>query len=226
MLPPGYWYCPGRCFDCSLVIHGMNGTYKRFLWLSAYAIAMAFLEAALVVYIRGLLHVTDGHVPLTSLGPYTRVEIWRQVATIVMLVAGILIVAQLRTQRRLRVVAYSHDEQATLLSELVDANRRLRTEIESLTSQQAAYETDNRGAVMEDLVNEGNVGLMNAVDVFVAPLKEAVWRRLPGCSIQRPELPPALGACLLGLGLLDIPVGQPTIAAMHDGAKLLEGGGQ
>jgi glucosamine kinase len=30
-------------------------------------------------------------------------------------------------------------------------------------------------------------GLMNAVDVFVSPLKEAVWERLPGCSIQRPE---------------------------------------
>jgi hypothetical protein len=31
----------------------MNGTIKRFLWVSAYAMAMAFLEAVVVVYIRG-----------------------------------------------------------------------------------------------------------------------------------------------------------------------------
>jgi len=62
----------------------MNDAGKRFLWVSAYAVAMAFLEAAVVVYIRGLLHVTNDHV---SLGPYVRIEIWREAATIVMLVA-------------------------------------------------------------------------------------------------------------------------------------------
>lgn len=62
----------------------MNDTGKRFLWVSAYAVAMAFLEAAVVVYIRGLLHVTNDHV---SLGPYVRMEIWREAATIVMLIA-------------------------------------------------------------------------------------------------------------------------------------------
>lgn len=62
----------------------MNNTTKRFLWVSAYAIAMAFVEAAVVVYIRGLLHITNDHV---SLGPYVRMETWREAATIVMLVA-------------------------------------------------------------------------------------------------------------------------------------------
>lgn len=62
----------------------MRETGKRFLWVSAYAIAMAFLEAVVVVYIRGLLHITNDHV---SLGPYVRMEVWREVATIVMLVA-------------------------------------------------------------------------------------------------------------------------------------------
>jgi hypothetical protein len=57
---------------------------KRFLWLAAYAIAMAFLEAVVVAYIRQLLHITDDRV---SLGPYVSMEMWREVATIVMLVA-------------------------------------------------------------------------------------------------------------------------------------------
>lgn len=62
----------------------MSETSKRFLWVSAYAIAMAFVEAAVVVYIRGLLHITNDHV---SLGPYVRMEIAREAATILMLIA-------------------------------------------------------------------------------------------------------------------------------------------
>lgn len=64
-------------------------------------------------------------------------------------------------------------------------------------------------------------GLMNAVDAFVAPLKEAVWERLPGCSIHRPELPPVLGACLLGLEVLGIPPEPPIVAALRAGAEKL-----
>ena len=62
----------------------MNDTGKRFLCVSAYAVAMAFLEAVVVAYIRRLLYITEDHV---SLGPYVRMEIWREAATIVMLVA-------------------------------------------------------------------------------------------------------------------------------------------
>jgi hypothetical protein len=62
----------------------MNCIGKRFLWVSAYAVAMAFLEAVVVVYIRGLLLFTENHV---SLGPYVRMEIWREAATMVMLAA-------------------------------------------------------------------------------------------------------------------------------------------
>ncbi len=60
----------------------MNDTGKRFLWVSAYAIAMAFLEAVVVVYIRGLLQITSDHV---TLGPYVTMETWREAATLVML---------------------------------------------------------------------------------------------------------------------------------------------
>lgn len=62
----------------------MRDAYKRFLWVSAYAIAMAFLEAVVVAYIRRLLYITENQV---SLGPYVRMEICREAATVVMLVA-------------------------------------------------------------------------------------------------------------------------------------------
>jgi hypothetical protein len=62
----------------------MNDTGKRFLWVSAYAVAMAFLEAVVVVYIRGLLLITNDHV---ALGPYVAMETWREAATLVMLVS-------------------------------------------------------------------------------------------------------------------------------------------
>lgn len=62
----------------------MKDVSKRFLWISAYAIAMALLEAVVVAYIRALVQVTPQHV---DLGPYTAMEVWREGATIVMLVA-------------------------------------------------------------------------------------------------------------------------------------------
>ncbi len=62
----------------------MNDIAKRFLWVSAYAIAMAFLEAVVVVYIRGLLQITNDHV---ALGSYVTMESWREAATLVMLAA-------------------------------------------------------------------------------------------------------------------------------------------
>jgi hypothetical protein len=63
---------------------GMKEIRKRFVWVSVYAVAMALLEAVVVVYIRELLSITDDQV---SLGPYVRMEMGREVATIVMLAA-------------------------------------------------------------------------------------------------------------------------------------------
>jgi hypothetical protein len=72
---------------------------KRFAWVSAYAVAMAFLEAVVVVYIRGLLRITNDHV---ALGPYVTMEMWREAATIVMLAA----VGWLAGHRRADRLAY------------------------------------------------------------------------------------------------------------------------
>lgn len=40
----------------------MNNTFKRFIRVSAYAIAMALLEAVVVVYLRALLRISDEHI--------------------------------------------------------------------------------------------------------------------------------------------------------------------
>jgi hypothetical protein len=62
----------------------MSDILKRFIWVSVYAIAMAFLEAVVVVYLRQLLHFRD---VIVDMGPYAPIEAWREAATIVMLAA-------------------------------------------------------------------------------------------------------------------------------------------
>lgn len=62
----------------------MSDIGKRFLWISVFAIAMAFLEAVVVAYIRKLLQISDHR---ADLNPYAIMEAWREVATIIMLVA-------------------------------------------------------------------------------------------------------------------------------------------
>jgi hypothetical protein len=62
----------------------MSDLVKRFLWVSVYAIAMAFLEAVVVAYIRKLLDISDHR---ADLNPYAIMEVWREAATLIMLVA-------------------------------------------------------------------------------------------------------------------------------------------
>ena len=62
----------------------MSDILKRFVWVSVYAVAMAFLEAVVVVYLRQLLHVGE---VIVDMGPYAAIEAWRETATIVMLAA-------------------------------------------------------------------------------------------------------------------------------------------
>ena len=71
-----------------------------------------------------------------------------------MFVVGVLIVTQIRTHSRARTLVFRPDEQALLLSELVTANQNLRSEVESLQRQIAAYEDESGGTVLEELVSE------------------------------------------------------------------------
>lgn len=63
----------------------MKNLWKRIGWMTAYAVAMGYLEAAVVVYLRGLLNITNATVNLHG---YMGVEIGREAATIVMLAAA------------------------------------------------------------------------------------------------------------------------------------------
>jgi len=76
--------------------------------------------------------------------------------TVLTLVLGMAIVAQVRARGRTYVVAASQENQALLLSELVDANRSLRAEIEFLESQLAIYEGMSRSIGLQELVTELN----------------------------------------------------------------------
>jgi hypothetical protein len=62
----------------------MTRVMRKLWWVAACAVAMAYLEAAVVVYLRALLRIDLTHV---SLGHYFNIEVGREVATIVMLVA-------------------------------------------------------------------------------------------------------------------------------------------
>jgi hypothetical protein len=62
----------------------MTRVMRKLWWVAVYAVAMAYLEAAVVVYLRALLHIELTHV---SLGHYFNIEVGREAATIVMLVA-------------------------------------------------------------------------------------------------------------------------------------------
>jgi hypothetical protein len=66
------------------------------VWVSAYAIGMALVEAAVVVYLRALLHITNDHV---ALGPYVRVEVAREAATVLMLAAVGWLAGRRRAER-------------------------------------------------------------------------------------------------------------------------------
>jgi uncharacterized protein YlxW (UPF0749 family) len=84
--------------------------------------------------------------------------------TVLMLVLGIMIVAQFRAAGRLRPLPGTGDEQAILLSALADANSRLRAEVGSLTAQEAAYEHDRGTAGLQELVAELNrVRMLNGM---------------------------------------------------------------
>lgn len=61
---------------------------KIFLWVTGFALAMGFLETAVVVYLRQLYYPDGFQFPLRSMPPLiAQVELTREAATILMLVA-------------------------------------------------------------------------------------------------------------------------------------------
>lgn len=76
--------------------------------------------------------------------------------SVLLLIVGIVIAAQIRTQSRTRTVTFAPNEQVVLLSALVTANRNLRNEISTLEEQLSNYQNENRGTVLEELVDELN----------------------------------------------------------------------
>jgi hypothetical protein len=78
----------------------MSDLVKRFAWVSVYAIAMAFLEAVVVVYLRQLLQPGDR---IVDMGPYGAIEAWREAATIIMLAA----IGWLAGRHRVDRIAYA-----------------------------------------------------------------------------------------------------------------------
>ena len=61
---------------------------KKIVWVVIFAIAMAFLEAAVVVYLRRLYGITD---PILTVPPFNpqiaKIELGRELATLVMLIS-------------------------------------------------------------------------------------------------------------------------------------------
>jgi len=66
--------------------------YPNLIWLTFLAIAMAFLESAVVIYLRELYYPTGFDFPMVSMpGRIAFTEIFREIATIIMLIAmGVL----------------------------------------------------------------------------------------------------------------------------------------
>jgi hypothetical protein len=70
----------------------MNRLRTKIFWLTAFSIAMGFLESAVVVYLRKMYYPNGFHFPLTVVEPdIGMVEFLREAATVIMLLAiGIL----------------------------------------------------------------------------------------------------------------------------------------
>ncbi len=66
----------------------MSRHYSTIIWVIIFGIAMAYIESAVVVYLRAIFHPDGSLFPLKNFSqdPIIIVEIYREVATIVMLI--------------------------------------------------------------------------------------------------------------------------------------------
>jgi hypothetical protein len=84
----------------------MKPLHTRMLWLTAFSIAMGFMEAAIVVYLRKIYYPHGFQFPLTPIDPdIGLIEFLREAATIIMLV-GIGIIAGKNTSQKFAIFLY------------------------------------------------------------------------------------------------------------------------
>ncbi|HRH39322.1 MAG TPA: hypothetical protein PK760_13310 [Flavobacteriales bacterium] len=79
----------------------MRADIKRvFIWMTVFYIAMAYLESAVVVYLRALYYPEGFDFPLVTMDHnVVGTEVWREVATIIMLLAPAALVTRSRMER-------------------------------------------------------------------------------------------------------------------------------
>lgn len=73
---------------------------RLFPWMTAFFIAMAYLESAVVVYLRALYYPEGFDFPLAPMdGSLVRTELWREAATMIMLLAPAALVTRSALER-------------------------------------------------------------------------------------------------------------------------------
>jgi hypothetical protein len=80
---------------------------KVILWLTAFSIAMGYLETTVVVYLREIYYPNGFKFPLAPIQPNIAIaELWREATTVVMLV-GVSMLAGRNSLQRLMFFLYS-----------------------------------------------------------------------------------------------------------------------
>ena len=73
---------------------------KRLIWLTIYAVAMAYLESAVVVYLRAIYYPEGFGFPLAPLeSSIAVIEVGREAATLVMLLGVAMVMSDDRWER-------------------------------------------------------------------------------------------------------------------------------
>jgi len=77
-----------------------NGLSHKILWLAVFGIAMAFVESAVVVYLRAIFYPEGFKVPLKTITDYKIIiEVFREIATIFMLLSVAFLSGKARWER-------------------------------------------------------------------------------------------------------------------------------
>jgi hypothetical protein len=78
----------------------MKNTIKTYAWLTAFSIAMGFMETAVVVYLRKLYYPSAFDFPLIPIETsIAATEFWREIATLIMLVGAGVIAGKTKAEK-------------------------------------------------------------------------------------------------------------------------------